>query len=89
MRLYVGGEEMTKADKKSFYFHDKIIEKKGKFLLGVTLIIKGEMIVMCSNKWYESILISMPYLYIALEIFFGVIGGGLSTITAVSCCCIY
>lgn len=82
----IEAKETTKADKKSFLLQDKNIGIKGNFLSGVTLTTEDETIVMCSNKWYESILIFMPYLYIILGIFFGAIGGGLSTIAAVSCC---
>lgn len=86
-KIFIDGEELIKVDKKSYKYNDEIVSIKGNFLAGVTLkFSQSENVVICANKWYEFMLIYMPYLYFLVGLLFGAIGGGLSAISAVSCC---
>lgn len=86
-KLFVDGEELVKVDKKSYRYNDEIVSIKGNFLSGVTLnFSQSESVAICANKWYEFVLIYMPYLYVAIGVLFGAIGGALSAFAAISCC---
>ena len=83
MTLLVDGEEMNKAEKKAFVIGEKYYKVKGGVLTGASLEDSyGEKIVLHKNKWWESLLIFMPFAYFALGIFCGAIGGGLSALFA-------
>lgn len=88
-KLFIDGEELKKIDKKSFKYNDEIVSIKGNFLSGVTLnFSQSKSVIICANKWYEYVLIYMPYLYLILGVLFGAIGGALSAFAAISCCVI-
>lgn len=83
MTLLVDGEEIAKKDKKSFYIDGKSYKVKGGVLTGASLEdLSGEKILLHKNKWWESLLIFMPFAYFALGIFGGAVGGGLSALFA-------
>lgn len=84
--LAVNGIKAYKITKKSFVLNDSsraTITVKGNFLTGIKLIQdNGIEIILCQNKWYEWLLIFLPFLYFGLGIFGGGIGGGLSALFA-------
>ena len=81
--LIVNGIPAEKLNKREFKVGEETIIIKGSFITGVKLLLKdGHEIVLCKNKWYEWILIMLPFAYISLGVLGGGIGGGLSGGTA-------
>lgn len=81
--LSVDGKEATKARKNMYTLSTgESVTVKGSFLSGVKLSMQGKEIVLLKNKWFEWILIFLPFLYLCIGLFGGAIGGGLSGLFA-------
>lgn len=85
--LTLNGEALQKKDKKTFVVvregAERSIGVKGNFLTGVTLVTDTGNIELVKNKWYDWVLIFLPLIGVALGIFCGMIGGGLSALFGV------
>ena len=85
-RMYINGKEMRKIGKKEFTLSEGettyVVQVKGSFFAGVTLYVNSKPIELVKNKWYEWILIFIPFLSLAVGVFGGAIGGALSAIIA-------
>ncbi len=83
-QLSVNGQEAEKVSKLEFAVRTETgetrrIKVKGSFLSGIRLLWEdGREEVLCSNKWYETLLIYLPIANLAVGIWGGAIGGALS-----------
>lgn len=85
--LSVNGMQLQKLDRRTFSWQDEggvrhTLKVKGSFLAGITLQYEnGNELVVFKNKWYEWLLIFLPFLGIVFGVgFCGGIGGGLSAL---------
>ena len=85
-RMYINGKEMKKIGKKEFSLSEGettyVVHVKGSFFSGVTLYVNSNPIELVKNKWYDWILIFIPFLSLAVGVFGGAIGGALSALIA-------
>ena len=85
-KMYINSKEMRKIGKKEFTLSEGettyVVQVKGSFFAGVTLYVNSKPIELVKNKWYEWILIFIPFLSLAVGVFGGAIGGALSAIIA-------
>lgn len=85
-KLSIAGKELEKTGKRIFCDNEdgSMVEytAKGSFLTGVTLINnKGENFVLAKNKWYDWLMIFLPFIGMVVGVAFcGAIGGGLSAL---------
>lgn len=83
-KLFIDGREIEKTGRKLFCDNvdGSLVEytAKGSFLTGVSVISnKGERHVLASNKWYDWLLICLPFIGIPIGIIFcGALGAFLS-----------
>jgi len=80
--LTIDGNPAEKRNKKEFVINSEIYTAKGNFLFGAKLVSGEKEIILCKNTWWQWILIILPFAYLAIGLFGGAIGGGLSALAA-------
>ncbi len=87
-QLSVNGMQLEKTDRRTFAWQDDAgirhtLKIKGSFLSGISLVYEnGSELELFKNKWYEWLLIFLPFVGIVFGIFCGAVGGGLSAACA-------
>ena len=82
--LYYNGQQCMKAGKNQFKLTDgTLLTLKGSFLTGITISYSGKTVSLVKNKWWETLLIFLPFAYLLLGFLGGAIGGALAGIAAV------
>ncbi|MCL2752082.1 MAG: hypothetical protein FWE62_04930 [Firmicutes bacterium] len=77
--LTFNGQPCAKVARKQFQLPDgSYLALKGSFLMGITATGSGKSTAWLKNKWWETLLILLPCLYLGLGIFCGALGGALS-----------